>query len=198
MNTLADPILVYLAGPEVFLPHAIEVGRLKKELCARHGLVGLFPFDNEVGEVPPGERVDGLIYRANVAMMRQAHCAVLNLTPFRGPGADNGTVFELGFMTALGKPVFGYANEAGDYLGRLRRRGPASLGDDGRWRDADGLTVEDFGNGDNLMVDNALAESGAPLVRRDAPAGHPYDDLAAFEECLARAASTFMSRAART
>ena len=184
-------VLVYLAGPEVFLPHAVEVGRLKKEACARHGLVGLFPFDNEVGDVPEGQRVDALIYRANVAMMRRAHCAVLNLTPFRGPGADGGTAFELGFMAALGKPVFGYANETGDYLTRVHRRLHATRGVDGTWRDADGLSVEDFGNGDNLMLDNALLESGHALVRRDAPAERPYDDLAAFEECLVRVAAAF-------
>jgi nucleoside 2-deoxyribosyltransferase len=39
---------VYLAGPDVFLPDAIEIGRRKVELCARHGLTGLYPLDNAV------------------------------------------------------------------------------------------------------------------------------------------------------
>ncbi|HJW77212.1 MAG TPA: nucleoside 2-deoxyribosyltransferase, partial [Beijerinckiaceae bacterium] len=36
---------LYLAGPEVFLPEAIEIGRIKKDLCARYGIEGLYPFD---------------------------------------------------------------------------------------------------------------------------------------------------------
>jgi nucleoside 2-deoxyribosyltransferase len=32
---------IYLAGPDVFLPDAIEIGRLKVDICARHGLTGL-------------------------------------------------------------------------------------------------------------------------------------------------------------
>jgi len=51
---------LYLAGPEVFLPEAIEIGRIKKDLCARYGIEGLYPFDNEVSP-RPGEAVDRVI-----------------------------------------------------------------------------------------------------------------------------------------
>ena len=37
---------IYLAGPDVFLPDAIEIGRRKADICARHGLTGLYPLDN--------------------------------------------------------------------------------------------------------------------------------------------------------
>ncbi|MFC7552233.1 nucleoside 2-deoxyribosyltransferase [Pseudoroseomonas wenyumeiae] len=40
------------------------------------------------------------------------------MTPFRGPSADAGTVFELGFMRALGRPVFGYANAVANFRDR--------------------------------------------------------------------------------
>jgi len=36
---------VYLAGPEVFLLNAREIGAHKRAICARHGLVGVFPAD---------------------------------------------------------------------------------------------------------------------------------------------------------
>jgi nucleoside 2-deoxyribosyltransferase len=36
---------IYLAGPDVFLPDAVDIGRRKVELCARHGLIGLYPLD---------------------------------------------------------------------------------------------------------------------------------------------------------
>jgi hypothetical protein len=38
---------VYLAGPEVFLADAREIGAHKRAICARHGLVGVFPADEE-------------------------------------------------------------------------------------------------------------------------------------------------------
>ena len=42
-----------------------------------------------------------------------------NLTPFRGPGADPGTVYELGYMAGRGKPCFGYTNDASLYVDRV-------------------------------------------------------------------------------
>ena len=39
---------IYLAGPDVFLPDAIEIGRRKAAICARYGLTGLYPLDNAV------------------------------------------------------------------------------------------------------------------------------------------------------
>jgi nucleoside 2-deoxyribosyltransferase len=137
---------LYLAGPEVFLPEAIEIGRIKKDLCARYGIEGLYPFDNEVSP-RPGEAVDRLIYRANIAMIRDADGGIFNLTPFRGPSADVGTVFELGFLSALGKAAFGYTNRTEDLLARVRtsfevRRDPAGQA----WRDPSLMSIEDFGN----------------------------------------------------
>ena len=93
-------------------------GARKKALCLEHGLQGLFPIDNAI---PPGTAdMSGAIYRANVAMIGRADCGILNLTPFHGPSADVGTVFELGMLVALGKPVFAYTNEANDLLERLK------------------------------------------------------------------------------
>ena len=165
---------VYLAGPEVFLPAAAEVGARKKALCRERGLEGLFPGD---AEVPAGPGADGAIFAACVAAMRMADVGVFNLTPFRGVGADVGTVWELGFMVGLGKPVWGYSNVAGPVLGRL----PGAVrGVDGVWRDGAGWMAEDFGNGDNLMIDRSLPPGG--FVRLDR--GGRLDDLDGFVACL--------------
>jgi nucleoside 2-deoxyribosyltransferase len=170
----------YLAGPEVFLPDAELIGERKRALCAQYGFAGLFPLDNKV---PPGAGRDRAIYAANLAMMQAAAVGIFNLTPFRGPSADPGTVFELGLMAGLGKPVFGYTNDARD----MRARVPgAACGADGVWRDGCGTIVEDFGNADNLMIDACLAAAGAGMVRIDAEAC--LDGLAGFEACLRLAA----------
>ncbi len=66
---VSNGMKIYLAGPDVFLPDAIEIGRAKKELCAKRGFRGLFPFDNEISDLVVGE-IDQVIYRANVEMIR--------------------------------------------------------------------------------------------------------------------------------
>ena len=45
---------VYLAGPEVFLSNAREIGVRKRAICERYGLVGVFPGDEE-GVIEPGQ-----------------------------------------------------------------------------------------------------------------------------------------------
>jgi nucleoside 2-deoxyribosyltransferase len=176
---------IYLAGPDVFLPDAVEMGRRKVEICARHGLIGLFPLDNVIDRDATDASLQ--IFRANEAMMDECDIIIANLTPFRGPGADAGTVYELGYMAARGKFCLAYCNDPAAYADRVRRFTQVTSRD-GRLVDADGLTVEDFGHRDNLMMIHALDLYGAPLVLpRDRPANLWYD-LTAFEVCVAMAA----------
>jgi nucleoside 2-deoxyribosyltransferase len=185
---------VYLAGPEVFLPDAISIGEKKKRICSRYGFEGLYPFDNEVAPDDSGTRVDLLIYRTNLAMMRGADFGVLNLTPFRGTSADVGTVFELGFLTGLAKPVFAYTNDIDHLLDRVKRTQIARFDAAANlWRDSDGMAIEDFGNADNLMINATLAEQGRSIVRYAATAQGRFRDLTGFEACLRLAAGTFGS-----
>ncbi len=168
---------IYLAGPEVFHPDARALGLAKQRLCAARGLTGLYPLD---GDVEPTARA---IFAANVALIRRADAVIANLTPFRGPSADAGTVWELGFALGLGKPVAAYRNVADRYFDRVAawNGGPLS----GNRFDRDGLEVENFGLGDNLMIDVALIEQGRPVVERTAG----FADLAGFAACLELLAS---------
>jgi len=181
---------VYLAGPDVFLPDALEIGRRKKELCARYGFEGLFPFDNEINPSAATERPDNLIYRANERMIRRADLGICNLTPFRGPSADAGTVFELGMMVGLAKRVFGYTNDVDNFLVRTKRHTAVNFdAATNVCRDANAMSVEDFGNADNLMIDNALIEHGGyQIVRYAAAPDRIFQDLTGFEACLRLAA----------
>jgi nucleoside 2-deoxyribosyltransferase len=178
---------VYLAGPDVFLPDPLGMAERKRAICAAHGLTGVFPVDNH----PDHPQHTGVplwlwIYRRNEAHMRGAEAIIANLTPFRGPSADPGTVYELGFMRALGRRVLGYSNVAADFVPRtLGFIGPALRRDEqGRWRDGAGMAVEDFGLADNLMIDGGIHEAGGLLVRRDVPEAERFTDLAAFEACV--------------
>jgi nucleoside 2-deoxyribosyltransferase len=186
-------LTVYLAGPEVFLPNAVELGERKKRLCGTYGFEGLFPLDNEISQASSDERVDRLIYRANEAMIRRADFGICNLTPFRGVSADPGTVFEVGMLAGLGKRVFAYTNVALNYFDRTKlKEAPVFDSSQKVWRDGDDMALEDFGNADNLMIDWAVAEHGGfPIVRHDARPRETYRDLTGFETCLRLAAEAF-------
>src|SRR5437868_5419029 len=134
---------IYLAGPDVFLPDAIEVGRRKRELCERHGAIGLFPLDNAVDLTAATASMQ--IFRGNRAMMDEADAIIANLAPFRGPSADAGTVYELGYMAGRGKLCLAYSNDPAAYAERVARSFAITKADGGHLIDNDGLTVEDFG-----------------------------------------------------
>jgi nucleoside 2-deoxyribosyltransferase len=176
---------VYLAGPDVFLPDALDIGRRKVELCTRHGLIGLYPLDNAIDRAAKDASL--AIFRGNENMMIEADAIIANLTPFRGPGADGGTVYELGFMAGHGKLCLGYSNDPSPYADRVREFTDVNS-HDARLVDALGLTVEDFGLSDNLMMIHALDLHGCALVvPRQAPADI-WRDLAGFESCVRMAA----------
>jgi nucleoside 2-deoxyribosyltransferase len=114
--------------------------------------------------------------------MRLADIGVCNLTPFRGPSADPGTVFELGFLFALNKPVFGYSGSATDYIQRVPAVVIPAGEPDARPWDPNGHAVENFGLGDNLMIVQAIEDSGGSIAvvqEKAGPAGG--ESLAAFE-----------------
>ena len=176
---------IYLAGPDVFLPDAVEIGRRKVEICAQRGLTGLYPLDNIVDLAASDASI--AIFQGNQAMMDAADAIIANLTPFRGPGADAGTVYELGFMAGGGKLCLGYCNDPTLYADRVRKFTTVDK-QAGRLADAAGLAVEDFGLSDNLMIIHALELHGCALVTpRQAPADI-WHDLTSFEVCVRMAA----------
>jgi nucleoside 2-deoxyribosyltransferase len=177
---------IYLAGPDVFLPDAIEIGRRKAAICADHGVSGLYPLDNAV-DLEAGD-ASLAIFKGNEAMMDAADAIIANLTPFRGPSADAGTVYELGYAAGRGKFCLAYSNDPTPYRDRVARLCDVTVTADGRLIDPEGLTVEDFGWPDNLMMIHALDLHGCPLVTpRQAPADI-WRDLTSFEACVRLAA----------
>lgn len=173
----------YLAGPDVFLADAIAVGEAKVARCREHGIEGLYPLDQSLDGVTEAGLARA-IFRGNVAMMRAADVILADLTPFRSPSADPGTAFELGFAFALGKPVFGYSASPEPLFERVAgapRETLAAL-PDGRLLHPDGVTIEDFGLADNLMLIEAIEASDGVFV-----AGGPDP----FGACLAEVARRF-------
>ena len=177
---------IYLAGPDVFLPDALEIGARKAAICAAFGLTGLYPLDNAVDPAAPDASM--AIFRGNQAMMDQADAIIANLTPFRSAGADPGTAYELGYMAAKSKLCLGYSNSPGTYADRLALSMALSA-ERGPLVDPDGLTVEDFRLSDNLMLIHALDLHGVPLIVPDRAPADIWHDLTAFEACVRMAAA---------
>jgi len=168
----------------VFLPCPGDRTAAQKAICAQYGLDGVSPLDALPGE-PPDWAARGAARRialCNEAHIRRCAAVVANLTPFRGPSADPGTVYEVGFARALGRPVFGYATTTMGYAARVRLQSgeghPAGY-------DADGLLIEEFGLFENLMVACAVQESGGILVCEERDR---WSDLTVFERCVQQAA----------
>ena len=185
---------VYLAGPEVFLSNAHDVGVAKKALCARHGLVGVYPADNDVPTAPvPASGY--AIAKTNEALIDTCHLVVANMTPFRGPSADVGTAYEMGYARGRGLPVFAYSTLVQDFATRTAHKVATVRDADGSLRDPNGLLIESFGLTDNVMLDYAVRDSGATIVvppepgaigpDGSAPSADHYGRLGEFERCLA-------------
>src|SRR5262249_21796749 len=177
---------IYLAGPEVFLPDALAIGQRKRHICERHGVSGLYPLDNAADLAARDASLQ--IFKGLKAMMDAADAIIANLTPFRGPGADPGTVYELGYMAGRGKLCLGYCNDPAPYAERVARFTKVTTASDKRLIDRDGLTVEDFGLPDNLMMIHGLDLHGHPLVMPQARPADIWHDLTSFEACVRLAA----------
>ena len=135
----------YLAGPDVFFSDPKSIGEVKKAKLLEFGITGHFPSDNEI---TPGPGMAHAIFLQNVALLEKSAIVLANIVPFRGPSADPGTVWEIGYAYAKGIPVICYGS-AGTYLERCRAAG---LESPAQGKDHDGYAIEDFDERENLMI----------------------------------------------
>lgn len=182
---------LYLAGPDVFLPNASELGKIKRELCQQYGFIGLFPLDNEV-PTTTGEALSKAVFDGNIAMLNEADAIVANLTPFRGVSADVGTAFEIGYGFACRKKIYGYSNVRTAFIDRIQNSisGALQRGEDRRLYAADGLAVEEFDHFDNLMIAEALSYTGGDIVLPTSAVNDLWQDMQTFERCLRHVQAT--------
>lgn len=124
---------LYLAGFDVFRPDAKNYGKKLKNICAAHGVTGLYPLDNEADSADD-------IFKGNLALIDECDALLANLNDFRGRDVDSGTAFEVGYAFARGKQIFGYLSDDRP----LREK----LGE----KDAEGFSVENFQLPVNLMI----------------------------------------------
>jgi nucleoside 2-deoxyribosyltransferase len=176
-------IRVYLAGPDVFRPDPEAYGARLKAIAAAHGLAAIFPLDAlPTGDDPAWATLPLAlrIARRNEAHIAGCDAVLANLTPFRGPSADAGTIWEIGYARGLGKRIYAWRNGAAMFAARTR----AFTGADER--DDEGMLIENFpGMADNLMIDGAIAASGGALFTADVTPDERWRSLAAFTRACA-------------
>jgi nucleoside 2-deoxyribosyltransferase len=170
---------VYLAGPMVFHPDSDSVFRRMKELCQRHGLVGVSPLDNQIGleGMRPDRSLLERIVRADIELMDTLDGGLFCLDPFRrSPEMDPGTAFEAGYMRALKKPIAGWTRDPRHYPAKVEdyfatafglpvvaaAAGPKG-GTSGTTRDPDGVLVHSLACVQNAMIDFGITTAGGRI-----------------------------------
>lgn len=186
---------VYLAGPDVFMSDACSRYAELKNICKIHGVLGVSPIESDCPPIEPDEvstkKVNGVldsarikslseittpvlasvsnsIYVNNVSLIHSCDGVIANLTPFRGAEPDSGTVFELAYAVAIGKPVIGYfdydiqkyTDVVEKFHGEITKKpAPAILEKEVVGMvdyDVDGNYIEGFGLRCNLMLENSV------------------------------------------
>jgi len=168
---------IYLAGPEVFFPNAEELGRLKKEICKQYGHEGLFPLDAQVKSDPDQSKhtIADDIFLANEELMWYSNATIANLSPYRGPSADAGTIWEVGCTYGDDKTVLGYTNTLYDFEDRSHWYVQEKKRTTYNYPDTE---IEDFGLQDNLMIDCSLTKPTILTPTND------ILDLRGFRKCV--------------
>ena len=171
--------IAYLAGPDVFLPNAVQHAARKVEICRRLGLRGLPPLNEDAEAAATGLEAWRSIYEKDVAMMEKSDIIIANLTPFAGASADAGTLIEVGWFLGKGKPIFGYSNTPETFETRMRKQlGPTHVD----------LGIEGFHLPDNLMIVGAVATGGYPVFLPTDGKARGLEALDVFETCVEAAA----------
>jgi len=182
----------YLAGPDVFMPNAVQHAARKVEICQRYGLKGLPPLNEDVEPKPQaGTESWRQIYGKDIALMESCDLIIANLTPFGGTSADAGTLIEVGWFLGREKPVFGYSNSAVNFQERMvaYRQLTGDIPKD--------IAIEGFHLPDNLMIVGAVEDTGCPIVLPKDSMVRGYDALDVFEACVAQAAELMLRSAGR-
>ena len=173
---------LYLAGPDRHFPDAEALIARKRALCAAAELSARLAGDEVALSAVAGELQAREIYAGALANLRTCDAVVANLIPWRGPACDPATAFQVGFASALGKPVLAYMNledEAdADYRSRVEAWIGAMPDAQGVWRDANGCEVEDLGLPDSPLL-WAEARRLFVIVTPD-----PLGDTTGLELCL--------------
>ena len=154
---------VYLAGPDLFYPDAQERYDRLRHLCARHGLIGVAPTDDQNLLVENTPACAQRLYEANMATLSTCAAVLANLSHFQGLEPDSGTVYEFTVADVRGMPLAAYVGDGRSLLTRTRSARRVFEEQPGVWRDEQTWAqIEDFGLPLNLMLASRGRISATP------------------------------------
>ena len=165
MTDTASRPRIYLAGPDVFFPDRALIFERLLAQCEALGMVGVPPTDGGLSEGLRGTDDESAqrIYEGNIALIRSGDGVLANLASFRGAEPDSGTVFEVGFAIALGKPVAVYGVPDSSYAERVAASIACAHDEAGVLREtASGIEVEGLGQRLNLMLTRSTHLASSP------------------------------------
>ena len=136
--------VVYIAGPECFMPDGKERAAAALKLCDELGFEGISP---AMGH-PLGDEIDfsqgkqcaaKQIFRNNIKFINHCDLIVANMNNFRGWEPDGGTCFEIGYGYSQGKKIYVFMDDTRPcyekYIGNIHFDGVF-------WRDDNGAFFE--------------------------------------------------------
>ncbi len=173
---------LYLGGPDSFYPDAAQLRGRQRMLAEERGFSVLVPLPLGPSQDDHSELTARAQYAERLARLRRADAGIINLTPFRGPGADAGAAFEMGFLAGRSRPVMAWINLADEMEAEYRERVDGWMGsrldETGVLRDGEDCEIEDFGLPEAALL-WAEARRLFVIVTDD-----PLSDLTGFEMCL--------------
>lgn len=137
-------LVVYIAGPECFMPDGTERAKRAIELCEKYGFDWLSPViskpDDEAIDFSKGKRAAASqIFKRNINYINNCDIVIANVNNFRGWEPDGGTCFEIGYAWTQGKKVYGFMDDTRPcyekYIGSI-------YNDGSYWRDEKGAFFE--------------------------------------------------------
>lgn len=170
---------IYLAGPMVFYSDPPATFNIMKDICARYGLEGCAPIDNQMGleGADAGESLMIAIAKADFDLMDKCDAGIFCLDPFRRcPEMDPGTAVEIGYMKAQGKLMTGWSRDGRLYPEKVKAFLKDRYNEDvaataanaegatsGSLRDSEGMLVHSAGMIQNLMTEGGIILSGGKV-----------------------------------
>lgn len=149
---------IYLAGPTVFYPNSKSLAEEMKEICSELGFEGVYPLDNEINiKGKTKDQIAQEIAQANINLINSCDAIIADITPFRGPSADVGTVFEIGYGVGIGLPVIAFNKAKIDNYYKRVTFLPSNKKLKSKGVDSNGHEIENFDQVDNLMITKLIS-----------------------------------------
>ena len=144
---------LFLADSNIYYKDCHSRVEANIAFCSEHGFEAFHPlksnFHAKEGMTP--HEMAAAIAQNNLKQLDSCDVLMAELDPWRGCEVDTGVSFEVGYMLAKGKKIYGYMKDAATtYCTRY----PVKTFDeeDGVYRDEQGRRLEEFGLPVNLMV----------------------------------------------